>query len=42
MLKELLASESNSEVEIQKKNLLEDGHYDIVIEKQIYHGIIYT
>ena len=42
MLKELLASESNSEVEKQKKNLLEDGHYDIVIEKQIYHGIIYT
>ena len=42
MLKELLASESNSEVEKQKKNPLEDGHYNIVIEKQIYHGIIYT
>ena len=29
------ASESDSEAAKEKENLLEDDHYDIVIEKQI-------
>ena len=33
MVNESSASESDSEVDKEKENLLEDDHYDIVIEK---------
>ena len=37
MINELSASECDSEVDKEEENVLEDDHYDAVIEKQIYH-----
>lgn len=42
MVNELSASESDSEVDKEKENPLEDDHYGIVIEKEIYLWIIYA
>ena len=36
MVNELSASESDSEVDKEKENPLEDDHYSIAIEKEIY------